>query len=242
MQMQAYATAYIRILQEILHRPIGTLSSQQPVTQRREPQNYEWRERHQTILEQTQTKVPTTVILGNSIMHFWGGVENFQIQYGAKSWNDQIKPLNTLNMGCGWDRIENVLWRIYHGALDGYSAQRIIVTIGINNVLVDQDDIIPEGIRTLIQAIKVRQPHAKIKINGIFPARRLEERVAKINGEIQRICDEEHVVFTNPGRHLLAGTGQIDTSFFLGDQLHLNEAGYQKIVTDFLRFPSKSGK
>eukprot|EP01034_Spumella_vulgaris_P014863 gene14863-18989_t len=48
-------------------------------------------------------------------------------------------------MGYGWDRIENVLWRIYHGELDGFMAKQIFVNIGTNNLQMNSDEEILAG-------------------------------------------------------------------------------------------------
>ena len=37
------------------------------------------------------------------------------------------------NYAYGWDRIENVLWRVYHGELDGFDAEKILVMIFYKN-------------------------------------------------------------------------------------------------------------
>ncbi|MEJ0104022.1 MAG: hypothetical protein WDO19_16300 [Bacteroidota bacterium] len=46
---------------------------------------------------------------------------------GADSWKKYFEPLGMQNMGFGWDRVENVLWRMYHGELDGYNARHVIL-------------------------------------------------------------------------------------------------------------------
>ena len=38
------------------------------------------------------------------------------------------------NLGYGYDRIENALWRIYHDELDGYEAKKVVLMIGTNNM------------------------------------------------------------------------------------------------------------
>lgn len=232
--MSIYGDAYVRKLREILNQPVGNLSSQIPVTQRREPGMYEWRERHQQLLRQVAEKAPQVVLFGNSITHYWGGTDRAEIQFGTDSWNQKITPLNAINMGCGWDRIENVLWRVYHGALDGYQAKKIIVAIGINNILYDRDSEVAEGMRMLISAIKTRQPQAEIVINGIYPARNLESRVAKANKELEQVAQENEVRFNNFGKLFLGQDGKINESYFR-DGLHPNAEGYRLIVDQFIR-------
>lgn len=71
--MQQQAAAVERKVREILHIPLGSLTTTIPVTQRREPHMYEWHARHRAFLEQVRNHPPKAVILGNSITHYWGG-------------------------------------------------------------------------------------------------------------------------------------------------------------------------
>lgn len=232
--MRVYADAYVKKLREILHEPVGVLSVQQPVTQRREPDMYEWRERHESLLRQIRQTPPSIVIFGNSITHYWGGVPDAPFQRGADSWDKKIAPLAALNMGFGWDRIENVLWRVYHGALDGYDAKKIIVAIGVNNILNNSDSQLADGMRTLVNAIKERQPQAEIVINGIYPARNLESRIEVANTNIAAVARQCGVGFNDFGKILLGGDGKINEKFFT-DGLHPNGDGYRLIANRFIR-------
>lgn len=234
--MKVYGDAYVKKLREILHQPVGALQSQIPVSQRREPDNYEWREHHESLLGQVRAKAPDVVILGNSITHFWGGVEGYNPaqQLGRDSWDAKIAPLNAINMGFGYDRVENVLFRVYHGALDGYQAKKIILTIGVNNILMGRDTDVAEGVRMLIAAIKVRQPQAEIVLNGIYPARKIEERVVRVNRQLATVAKESGVRFNNFGRLFLGRDGKINEALFR-DGLHPNADGYRLIVDSFIR-------
>ena len=97
---------------------------------------------------------PDTVVIGNSITHFWGGLPKGPRATGADSWNRYFRQ-KCRNLGYGWDRIENVLWRIYHGELDGFTANQIFVNIGTNNLHLNTDEEIVEGWRLLIDAIEI---------------------------------------------------------------------------------------
>lgn len=226
--MVAYSNAYVKKLRQILKMEEGESSAEKAVVQRRQPQAYEWRERHESFLETIKTNPPKVVILGNSIMHQWDSKD-------PDSWKKWFKPIGALNMGCGWDKIENILWRIYHGELDGYEAKRVIVTIGVNNREDNTNEEMAAGIRLIIKAIKARQPKAEIKINGIFPCRSYEERFEELNSLIEEVAKEENVKYGDPGALLLMSTGKIDPTLFVNDGLHLNKNGYTCIVKEFLK-------
>lgn len=109
--MQVYAEAYVKMIRSILKMPIGKAPTAQPVSLRREPGNYEWKARHENLLKDISKGSPQSIILGNSIVHYWN--EPPASARGEDSWNKTMKGFT--NMGFGWDRIENVLWRVYHG-------------------------------------------------------------------------------------------------------------------------------
>ena len=135
------------------------------------------------------------------------------------------------NLGYGFDRIENVLWRVYHGELDGYKAEEVVLMIGTNNIGINNDNEIVEGIRFLLSAIRQRQTEAKIKGIGILPRRNQEERVRNLNLRIRQIAETGWYTFKNPGTKLLQEDGKINESLF-SDGLHPNEEGYKRIVDE----------
>ena len=227
--MQQQASIVEKKVREILNIPVGDIATTQPVTQRREPNNYEWQTRHRNILKHIQQNPPKAVILGNSITHFWGGEPAGPMKNGPKSWKKIMEPTGFQNMGYGYDRIENVLWRIYHGELDGYEADKVVLMIGTNNMGISSDKDIVEGLRFLIMAIRNRQPKATVKVIGILPRREHEDWVKNINQQIHTMANEENCLFADAGTPLLLLTGKIDESLFL-DGLHPNEKGYQLIA------------
>lgn len=233
--MKVYSDAYYKKICPILSVESGEYSTEKPVTQRREPQVYEWKQQHQNILKSNAVSAPKTVIIGNSIMQQWGGIDGFRIKRDSIGWAKKIAPTGAVNMGAGWDRVENILWRIYHGALDGYDAKRVILTIGVNNLGINTDEEILSGIKRVVYAIKLRQPKAEIKLNGIFPARSQEERIKTINLGIEKIAGECGVKFSNPGELLLMTNGKVDPTLLLNDGLHLNQNGYKRIVDEFIK-------
>lgn len=229
--MQAQAKAVEKKVRDILKMPLGELSTTIPVTQRREPNTYEWLKRHREILAANRQHPPRAVIFGNSITHFWGGETSGPRKRGIESWEKLMAPAGFRNMGYGWDRIENVLWRVYHGELDGYQAEKIVVMIGTNNIDHNTKEEILEGLRTLYRAIRQRQPKAEIKVAGILPRRGKEEYVKELNTGIREITIADGYQFVNPGKALLTKEGKVDETLF-SDGLHPNEKGYRLIADE----------
>ena len=227
--MTVQAAAYEKKLREILHEPTGETVTTRPVSQRREPQMYEWKKRHNEILSMNESNPPKRVIIGNSIVNYWGGTPVARVQNGPKSWMKYMEPAGFRNLGYGYDRIENVLWRVYHGELDGYEAEEVVIKIGTNNIGRDNDEEIVDGLVLLLKAVQQRQPKAKIKVLGILPRRDKEERVAGLNKTIAEAIAPLGLSLTDVGAPLLGKDGKIDESCFT-DGLHPNEKGYGKIV------------
>ena len=223
--MMQQAKAVEAVVRDILHMRVGEKRTQQPVKQRREPANYEWDARHQSIVAQAQSQRPRRVILGNSIVHYWGGAH--RIENGREVWHERMGDY--LNMGCGWDRVENVLWRVYHGELDGYEAEQVVVMIGTNNLGYDTDRDIVAGIEFLLTAIAQRQPKAQIRVVGLLPRRGQEERVKNLNVQLSAMALTCGYDYVDVGVALLQDDGKIDESCF-NDGLHPNNKGYGRIV------------
>jgi lysophospholipase L1-like esterase len=222
--MMRYAEAYEKRIREILHEPKGKISTTIPCTQMRELANYDWEKRHLEILTLNKSEQPKTIVIGNSITHFWGGLPKGPRATGAESW-DKTFGKNARNLGYGWDRIENVLWRIYHGELDAYTANQIFVNIGTNNLQINSDEEILAGWKMLIDAIKFRQPKAAIFMVGIYPRRQQEDRVMKLNAMLKELAASSQVTYADPGLALAGKNGKIDESLF-SDGLHPNAKGY----------------
>ena len=227
--MQSIADAYETLLREILHEPSGHTVTTHPVTQRGEPFMYEWRERHTQILTMNEADAPERLIIGNSIINYWGGEPLAKLQSGPESWNKYMEPRGFRNLGFGCDRIEHVLWRVYHGELDGFEAREIVLAIGTNNLWRDDDAEIARGMVHLVKAIRDRQPNAELKVMAILPRRDMEQRVASANKAIAEALKPLGITLIDDGSALMGRDGKIDESCFR-DGLHPNEKGYGKIV------------
>ncbi|TDB66891.1 SGNH/GDSL hydrolase family protein [Arundinibacter roseus] len=230
--MMRYAEGYEKKLRTLLNEPKGTVSTTQPTIQMREPDNYDWDTRHREILRMNQENPPKVLMIGNSITHFWGGLPEGPHRRGADSWKAVFDPQNTRNLGYGWDRIENVLWRIYHGELDGYEANQIYVMIGTNNFHLNTDEEILTGWRMLIEAIRHRQPTATLTMTGVYPRRKEEKRVVALNQKLEALTREMGVKYLDAGKVLLKPDGTINETLFT-DGLHPNADGYRLLSNQY---------
>ncbi|SHE46411.1 Lysophospholipase L1 [Arenibacter palladensis] len=226
--MMEYAFAYEKALREILKEPIGSISTTIPVTQAREPEMYPWEGRHQELLSMNRDSAPKICFFGNSITHYWGGSPKAILSSGADSWKANLDELEVRNFGFGWDRVENVLWRIYHDELDGFEAEQIVLMIGTNNEHLNTDEEILSGLKMVINAIKERQPKARLLLLGLFPRVDKEERMRNLNTGIAALATAKNVDYADIGAVLLDKDNKIDASLF-SDGLHPNAMGYRKV-------------
>ena len=92
------------------------------------PGDPEFRDRHEREpaekLAQAKTGKAQLVLIGDSITQAWERQRNYTELFG---------PYDTLNLGFGGDRTENVLWRIQNGQIDGISPKLVVLKIGTNN-------------------------------------------------------------------------------------------------------------
>lgn len=167
-------------------------------------------------------------MIGNSITHFWGG-EPAGPQRGKESWDKLFKGKHVRNLGFGWDKIENMLWRIYHGELDGYQAKDIVALPGTNNLQSNTDEEILQGISTLIEAIQQRQPTARLCILGIYPRKDMEERVKLFNAKLKKELADKKVIYLDLASYFTNKDGSINWNLF-SDGLHPTKEGYNLIA------------
>ena len=235
--MQQYADSYRKKIGEILHEESKGPTSCIPCKQQRDP--YDWYGRHEEILKLNKQSAPEVVMIGNSITHFWGGAPVDEphrdiLQKSPETWNLCTAGMRAVNLGFGYDRVENALWRLRHGELDGAKDNAVcVVLLGTNNLAENTDGEILEGIRAVCREITGKLAKAVIILQGFYPRNSAREgtaeRIAGINLLLNRLAAEENFIYTEPGRIMANSDGYVPEELS-SDGLHPSAAGYARIA------------
>ena len=212
-----------------------------PLRQRRDFTFYDWAERHSRVLyrERRIAPNPEIVMIGNSITHYWSGEPSHKTWHaGVDSWNDLFADRNVINCGYGWDRLGNMMWRMMHEELDGFSAKHIFVMAGTNDIYSRSEEDIAKGMVGLIEYIRVKQPTARIHVVHIYPRRKAIDRVDKVNAaadELLKASGLSNYDIVDVKSVLTKADGSLDESLFR-DGLHPNEEGYRRIAEVYRKY------
>jgi lysophospholipase L1-like esterase len=204
-----------------------------------EEDGYDWRGRHNEVLRIKNELNPDLVLIGDSITHAWGGVPQTGVRTtGEKVLKTAFAGHRVLNLGFGWDRTQNVLWRLDHGELDGIHPRAVILNIGTNNTSEtanarkNSPAEIAEGIRQILLRVRAKSPQTRIILMAVFPRERGPEhpRRRHIN-EINRLLAAEFgtvpgITWLDIGPKLLQPDGTVSREV-MGDFCHPTERGYQ---------------
>ncbi len=136
---------------------------------------YDWWERHAAVLRMKNAIDPEIVLIGDSITHLWGGEPAANLRNGAKAFASVFAPYRVLNLGFGWDRTQNVLWRLDNGEMDGLHPSAVVLHIGTNNTSetpnaqANTSEEIVEGIAAICSRLRSKAPDATIILMKVFP-------------------------------------------------------------------------
>jgi lysophospholipase L1-like esterase len=206
-----------------------TPSTLVPVTQNRDWRIYDWAERHAACVALMKSRQPEIVMLGDSITHFWGGEPVGGRRTGVEVWDRFFANRSVVNLGFGWDRTENVLWRLTHGELDHAKPKVVVVMIGTNDMDLNTPDEIAAGISAICDELHRRAPAAHILLLGIFPRGAkpdaTRQKVAAVNERIAKLDGRNGVTYLDVGKSFLEADGSISAEVMY-DYLHPTVKGY----------------
>lgn len=210
-----------------------------PCTQNRDFMIYDWAARHEAACRLVRETHPDLLFIGDSITHFWGGLPVDEphrdiLRKSPETWRLCTAGMTAVNLGFGYDRVENALWRLRHGELEGAAENAVcVVLIGTNNLTENTDGEIMEGIRAVCREITGRLERAVIVLQGFYPRNSAREdtaeRIAAINLLLNRLAAEQGFLYTEPGRVMADAAGHVPEELS-SDGLHPSAAGYERIA------------
>ena len=196
---------------------------------------YDWYQRHELKLKQVSEKKFDLILIGDSITHFWhdeGGMVN---EENEKVWQACFSKYRTLNLGYGFDRPQNVLWRLDHGELAGQDPRVIVLNIGTNcfSITENYPGNTPEeafnGVKAVIEKIFSMFPETFMILMEVFP-RNPEEKQRSIdllNEKLREYSKSEKRIHLLSLFRKLTKNSVLDPEYYRPDQCHLNAAGYR---------------
>jgi len=210
---------------------------------RLEPDLYDWYARHHAELSLQQSyrrksAQPDVVVIGDSITHFWYGPPAATVQNGPSSWQSVFGGMSVINLGFGWDRTQNVLWRLRQGEFRGLHPRWAVLAIGTNNLTgsIHARASTPEEIVAAIAAIcyevHQRSPESHIILMAIFPRGSspndpLRTPIERTNALLeQRFASKPEITYLDIGKRFLSPDGSI-SSEIMPDGTHPSDRGYQ---------------
>ncbi len=204
-----------------------------PLTQNRDWKSYDWVIRHNEILALNQPGAmrADVVFLGDSITHFWSGEPKAKRVAGKESWEKWIAPHHPINLGYGWDRTENVLWRLRHGEIAGLKPKAFVVLIGTNNLSgFNPPAETAEGVAEVCRELRRQAPQAKILLLAILPRQAkpdaTRQRVTDTNKLLQAQASQIADVYLDLTDKLVEADGSI-LKETMNDYLHPTNKGYE---------------
>lgn len=218
-----------------------------PCRQRRDLDVYDWTVRHDMIIARNDTVKPKYVLIGDSITHYWGGEPEASRKNGPDSW-EALFGDDAINLGFGWDRIENMLYRMYHGELEGISPEEVFIMAGTNNYWRNTPAETAEGYMTLARFVRSRFPQARLHL--VLPPLRLEIDMRPVDAAVASLAAAQLAAESDfwkpsavyPGDKNITdvidltsvfegrdGAGLVDAGLFV-DGTHPSAEGYRRIA------------
>lgn len=204
---------------------------------RLERDSYDWDQRHRDVMAAKTQMNPEIVLIGDSITHFWGGPPKANHVNGPKSWEAAFGGMEVLNLGFGWDRTQNVLWRLQHGEFDGLHPKTVILNIGTNNLTgtvnarPNTPEEVVQGILAIRDKVHAASPQSRILVMGIFPrgfhpASRLRAPIAKVNQLLAAaLAGKPGTTFLDISARFLESDGSLPKRL-MNDGTHPTDEGY----------------
>lgn len=210
---------------------------------------------HEQLLAKARAGGIDVYFEGDSITRRWGCTDP-QYANMMANWKSNFFGWNAADFGWGGDQIQNILWRVRNGELDGVNPKVIVILAGTNNVGSQPGDDnkvadITAGLKALVSACREKTPAATITLTAIFPRNdnmAVMPEINKINQNLAAMADGKTIRYLNVNDKLADADGKLfDGMMNPQDKLHPTVQGYQiwadglkPILTELLGPPAQT--
>jgi lysophospholipase L1-like esterase len=191
---------------------------------------------HEQLLKKARTGRIDVYFEGDSITRRWGATDYPEL---LAHWKESFFGWNAADFGWGADRIQNILWRLENGELDGVDPKVIVLLAGTNNlpdgVTADQ---VTRGLAAIVQTMRSKAPKATIIVTGILPRNDDPSYwpvIRQVNASLSKMADNRGVRYLDINGLLADSSGRLHEGMMNArDQLHPTLKGY-RIWADALK-------
>jgi lysophospholipase L1-like esterase len=194
---------------------------------------------HEQLLEKARRGGIDVYFVGDSITRRWG-TSDAQYRDFFDNWRRNFFGWNAANFGWGADTVQNILWRLSNGELDGVNPKIIVLLAGTNNIgNVPRDGVdaavvneVVQGIDAIVAVMRAKAPAATIVLTGVTPRRDRNAGTAvmatidALNKRLASLADGTRIRYVDINGKL-AGRGGVLVEGVTVDGLHLSVTGYQ---------------
>lgn len=172
--------------------------------------------------------------VGDSITRRWGTTDP-QYRPLFEHWKSSFYGWNAANFGWGADKVENILWRLQNGELDGVNPKVIVILAGANNVGnqpgdPQRVDDITQGLRAIVDTCHAKAPDATLILTAIFPRNdnmAVMPVINRINKSLAGFADGRKIRFLDINHQLADKDGKLFPGMMNADQIHPTLQSYQ---------------
>jgi len=192
---------------------------------------------HAELLEKARKGGIDVYFEGDSITRRWGCSDD-QYRTFLENWRHNFFGWNAADFGWGGDTVQNILWRLNNGELDGVNPKIIVLLAGTNNVGKESPQggrdprvaSITRGIKAILDVCRQKAPGATIVLMGITPRNdnlAVMPIINEINQNIAGFADGGKIRYLNINDRLADKDGRLLDGMANRDGLHLDVKGYQ---------------
>jgi lysophospholipase L1-like esterase len=182
---------------------------------------------HAQLLEKAKRGRIDIYFEGDSITRRWGATDYPEL---LANWQQNFFGWNAADFGWGADTVQNILWRLDNGELDGVHPKIIVLLAGTNNVVNGTAEDISKGLDAILVRMRAKAPDATIIATGIFPRNdNLAARPAirKINDHLSQLADGRKLRYLDINEKLADPDGKLLDGMMNPDRLHPTVKAYQ---------------